>query len=171
MPNWCEGVLKLRGLKKDLLNFAFNNLERYWYDGTQNAQIPLIENVDYTDFEITIPEHTIMEGRHSWVYFKNSKRMFLEKDLHWWFETNLNEEDKDIYTKVIDVRQAWDLDVDYLQKISQEYNLDVKITGFESGMCFIRDIEIIRGTIFKNEEKNYKWQEYEWEVYDPRLGG
>lgn len=36
MPNWCKGVLKVRGKKKDLLNFLNNGIERWGYPRDAN---------------------------------------------------------------------------------------------------------------------------------------
>ena len=166
MPNWCSGVLKVRGKKKDLLNFLNNGIERYGY--------PRDENNEYTKYSLdaqidefgdifckkTDSEH------NSWLYFKDSRRLFIEKNIEWYF---YNDEEDEEEIQVLDIKQAWRLDSDYFVKISKKYNVDFRMIGFECGMAFNQEIEVIKGKLIL--DKVYEYGDYNWEVYDPRLGG
>lgn len=171
MPNWCEGVLKLRGKVKDLKKFALNGLERYWYKSFEEGNVKIDLDAEIDEYGgIFIEKRTKVENdTHSWVYFKDSKRMFLNKNLEWHFQ---EEDEEKVEYVCLDIKQAWDIEADDLLKISKEYNLDLKITAFECGMIFTRNVEIVDGQVIVDEEKKYKnCDEYFWEVYDPRLGG
>lgn len=68
-----------------------------------------------------------------------------------------------------DFRAAWGIDANVLACISSEFNIDFKILGFESGMEFNQDVEIIKGEIVKDE--NIKFNDYKWECIRPHIGG
>lgn len=166
MPNWCEGVLKVRGKKKDLLNFINNCIERAGYPRNENYKFthyPLNAKSEYEDelfINVTDKEH------NSWLYFKNARRLFIEDNVEWYF---YGEDDKE-QIQVLDIKQAWNLEPDYFVKISKEYNIDFKMMGFECGMCFTQEIEVVKGELILDKVNEYK-EEYNWKVYDPRLGG
>lgn len=164
MPNWCEGVLKVRGKKKDLLNFINNEIVRYGYPRTETDGYSLYPlDVKFDEFGDLFIEETD-EKNHSWLYFNNSRRLFIEKNVEWHF---WNEDEDEL--QVLDIKQAWRIDEDYFVDISKKYNIDFKIMAFECGMCFSQEIEVIKGELTQNKENTY--DDYNWEVYDPRLGG
>ena len=41
--------------------------------------------------------------------------------------------------------------------------------GFECGMQFVQEVEVIKGNI--TLDKIIGYDDYNWEAYDPRLGG
>ena len=167
MPNWCEGVLKLRGIKKDLLSFAKNVFARHMYGASiidDSVEIPLDMSINkYGDVFIPL---SIKDDR-DWIWFKDSKRMFPTKDIEWhlW-----NDDTDEEYVVELDVKQAWDIDTDYLLTLARTYNLDIKITAFELGMRFTREVEIVDNKVIRDKKTEYG-DEYDWEVYDSRLGG
>lgn len=167
MPNWCSGVLKVRGKKKDLLNFLNNGIERYGYSRDANdeyTKYPLDAQIDeYGDVfcEETDSEH------NSWLHFKDSRRLFIDNNIEWYFSSDDKED-----IQVLDIKQAWDVDTNYFVKISKKYNVDFKLKCFEQGCQFVREIEVIKGNLKKDKTKEYKsYKNYAWAVYDPRLGG
>lgn len=164
MPNWCKGVLKVRGKKENILKFLNNGIERHGYprDEQDNyTQYPL--NVKTTEYDEVIVEKTDSE-HHSWLYFKDSRRLFIEENIEWYFWNDGGEE-----IQVLDIKQAWRLEPDYFAEISKQYNIDFRMMGFECGVGFTQEIEVIKGKITIDDVKEYK--DYNWEVYDSRLGG
>ena len=168
MPNWCSGVLKVRGKKKDLLNFLNNGIERHGYprdESYEYTKYPLDAELD--KFGDVFCKETDDE-HHSWLYFKDSRRLFVDKNIEWYFSSNEDEE----IIQVLDIKQAWCIDADYFVKISKQYNVDFKLMCFEQGCQFVQEIEVVKGNIKKNKTKDYKrYKNYAWSVYDPRLGG
>lgn len=168
MPNWCEGIMKLRGNKENLLKFALEELirvERKSFFEINHKKL-FGEDFDYTDYQLYV------DNEKQDIWFKNSRRMFITQNIDWWFDNAFNVREEENYIQCLDIKQAWDIDVDDLLKIAQEYNLDIKVIAFESGMQFHREILIENGKLEKNITKQYdNTKEYEWEVYDPRLGG
>lgn len=165
MPNWCSGVLKVRGKKKNVVDFLNNEIERLGYprDNEDNyTKYPL--DIQLDEFGDIFVEETDDE-HHSWLYFKDSRRLFIDDNIEWYFDED--EEEEEIHT--LDIKQAWKLEPDYFVNLSMKYNIDFKMMGFERGSCFTQEIEVVDGELILDNVKEY--EDYEWEVYDPRLGG
>lgn len=69
----------------------------------------------------------------------------------------------------MDIEQAWFLEAKQFATWSKEYKIDFRIKGYEKGRQFTQEIIVENGNLIKDEKKIY--QDYEWEVDDPRLGG
>lgn len=64
---------------------------------------------------------------------------------------------------------AWSLDTSRLKCLSEQYELDFRIYGFERGMEFNHEFEVHKGTIIKDDE--IKFTDYQWECPCPEMGG
>lgn len=161
MPNWVRGSLKVRGKEENIINFLKNGtslLEGFWEPKEIN---PEIEINDYGEINIKNINEKI-----DCLYIKETTRHFIDpidEEIFMYDDT----EEKIIILE--NFKSAWDINTNQLQKISQKYNVDFKIYGFERGMEFNRDIEIIKGKITK--DKNVKFDNYQWECINPNLGG
>ncbi len=165
MPNWSKGVLKVRGKKKDIINFLNSGIERYGYPrkGEGYTELPL--NIQCDEFGDILCEETD-EKHHSWLYFKNSRRLFVDGNIEWYCEDDENIEQ----VMALDIKQAWKIDEEYFVDTSKNYNIDFKLMTFENGCCFTQEIEVVKGELILNRITEYE-ENYAWEVYDPRLGG
>lgn len=163
MPNWAEGVLKIRGTRQDIKTFLVNGL----------GPVPNISSTiaKLMGKEVKEPEVKINEYDYEFemcspngFYIKGTSRAFIDSNINWWFE------DSHLEVLTIDsFKQAWGVDATEFATISKKYNLDIKIYVFEKGMEFNQDIEIHKGEIIKNNE--IKFDDYEWECLFPNLGG
>lgn len=71
MPNWCEGVLKVRGKKKDLIKFLNYGIERLNYKSIEDfsiEEIPLnlIVKEEFGEYELT-------EESIGWLHIKDKR--------------------------------------------------------------------------------------------------
>ena len=156
MPNWIEGTLKLRGKTEGLKKFFTEYLDPSSYFGeirTIDEFIELDFDDDRKSYSVDIKDEP---------HIRNSCRAFLgEEDYVYW----TGERD----TIVLKVKQAWAFDVEPFKAISKECGLDVRLFGFECGMQFCQEIEIIDGeVIFDN---TIKYDDWYWECPMPNLGG
>lgn len=163
MPNWCEGKLKVRGKRSKIINFIRNTLVKLNYGLVGNKKEIPIELEFFSDGYIRNIE---AEDREFYLYFRDSIRLFPTGTIE--FDLLDNEEDDQVL--FFGVQQALDFDVDYLKKISEENDVDLRIVGYESGRRFTHEIEIEKGNVIKNITKKYG-DEWDWEVDDPSLGG
>jgi hypothetical protein len=163
MPNWAEGVLKLRGTRSDIKNFLENGFEaidthaaiRSFIGGDQKEPNKIEVELDEWEMNLKSPEG---------LYIKGTRRAFIDGAIEWYF--------RDKHTEVLSIenfKQAWGVDAESFTKISKLYNLDMKIYVFERGMEFNQDIEIHKGEVIKNKE--IEFEDYEWECLFPNLGG
>ena len=145
MPNWIEGVLKIRGSEDNVKKFMRETLT-----GLYEEHIPSLNCVIF---------HVSEDS-----YFKDSKRLFVAK------EPDIEFDDySDNHVYLIEVKQAWDFDIPYFVEQSKKYQIDFRITGYECGMQFSHMFEIDKGTIIT--DISLKYNDYEWECPFPTLGG
>jgi hypothetical protein len=147
MPNWCRGTLKVRGKKKNVIEFMLKGLKPV--GPGRPLALNKFENID--------------SDETYWI--ENTYRGFvLGVD-----EFFSDYEDEDIVTVALDSKFAWDIDQEGLLKTCIKYSVDMKIYGFEKGMHFNRNVEIVNAEIIKDEEINF--DDYEWECICPNIGG
>jgi len=143
MPNWIEGTLKLRGSSENLKRFFDNAIQppcyTCYYDGEFN-------------------EVKIMPD--AWI--KGTSRAFVNDECYIYWE-------KAYETVCIPIRQAWCFVAEEWAEISKKYNLDVRLYGFEQGMEFCQEVEIIDGKVTMDNKIRY--DDWDWECPMPRMGG
>lgn len=147
MPNWCKGTLKVRGKKKNVIEFMLKGLKPV--GAGSSLALNKFENID--------------SDETYWI--ENTYRGFV---------LGVNEffsdyEDEDIVTVALDSKFAWDIDQEGLLKTCIKYSVDMKIYGFEKGMRFNRNVEIVNAEIVNDEEINF--EDYKWECVCPNIGG
>ena len=151
MPNWIEGTLKLRGSAEDLI--------RFFEEGFEN---PAAEKTDYSD--------SIMFLVEDFAYIKGSRRAFALETFE--FEIFNDRDQKRI--ALIPIRQAWSFtpyqgaEQRWID-LAKEYNLDVRLQGFERGIEFYQDVEIVNGELVRNDCITY--EDWDWDCPMPRMGG
>lgn len=160
MPNWIKGDLKVRGTKENVKRFLLEGLDPAPIGFTAGSYYIQVICDDKWDFSI--------KSSTEMFYIKGTKRHFIDLEV---IETYMNEWEES-EEKVIILEEfiaAWAIDAEALAKISKEFEIDFKILGFEKGMCFNQDVEIIKGEIIKNEEIHFN--DYNWECIRPHIGG
>lgn len=145
MPNWCEGTLRIRGKQKDIRRFLKEGLEP-----AMGSKV--VYNSD---------EQIRYDGC---IWIKNTHRGFVD-DVDVWFGKRENDQ----MIIALHASFAWNIDAYPFIGISQEYNIDLRIYGFERGMEFCQDIEVIDGKITKDDF--IKYEDYLWDCPCPLLGG
>lgn len=169
MPNWIEGSLKIRG--------QYDNVKRFFSDGINVYRNELIgENY----YELVEPRETwlIMEesgekGERElylnikdarWVYVEGTKRAFITSEF-----IQARERTDGETVVCCNIQQAWCFRERDWVNISNQYGVDIKLHGFESGMEFEQYVEVIDGVCKYNRETKYN--DWEWDCPFPRLGG
>ncbi|MDY7044401.1 hypothetical protein RVS70_09305 [Virgibacillus sp. M23] len=163
MPNWAEGVLKIRGTRKDIRSFLTGALEPI-PDVSQQIASFMGRKFEQPEVEIHEDEWDFNMKSPNGLYIKGTRRAFIESDIVWDFGDRHEE------ILIIDsFKQAWGVDTEPFAILSKQYGIDIKIYVFERGMEFNQDIEIRKGKILKDNE--IKFGDYEWECLMPNLGG
>lgn len=165
MPNWCEGYLKIRGKKKDLINFIENEIVLIKRES-------IISEPQYID--IKMQDDGLCEcffkynkSYNEFLYLKNTRRFFVEsEELSFYHDGN----DDDICNITLWIKQAWGIDIQtLLVEHSKKYSVDFNIFASENGMEFEQYITIVDGKLLRNEEKEY--DDFLFEAINPDLGG
>lgn len=170
MPNWCEGVLKVRGQIDNIKKFLLEGIEYgdYQYTTTRNEKgVLVLEETMMPREGVTkeIDENGVYITNTEGLYVKNTRRMFIASD-----DIGSNVIRRDNTALIfIDVKQAWGFIADDLARISQKYGVDFRIFATESGMKFCQEIEVIDGEI--TIDRIIPYNDFNWEAPDPRIGG
>lgn len=150
MSNWCEGWVKFRGTKEDLINFITNE-----FNGSE-------PEIRFSDLEPNIPERLV---------FLNSleRSCMYSGDIE---EANgsimFSESGTGVF--VAKIRHAWSVSGQGYEELAKKYNIDIKGKCYEKGMEFIEDFEINnKGEVVLYKE--YCLGDYYWECECPTLGG
>lgn len=141
MPNWSEGILKVRGNYENVIKFFKENLET-------------IEEYD-DSVEMTLKKTAYIKGTH---------RNFTESDY-----ISIYRRKDNTACVPIHIKGAWYIDPDPYVKMSKDYDVDIKIESFERGMEFSQYILIEKGQLIENKE--IKYDDYKWECVNPLIGG
>ena len=155
MPNWCRGTLKVRGEYDKIQAFLSNALDECRYYG-EPPEGPLLE-VEEMPFYADITLRRM-------AYLKASSRGFIKDGASFLLEKKAGKQ-----IIFLEAQFAWDIKTEELQWLSQEYGIDLKLTAFEQGAQFERDIEIVQGFIVLDSTKKY--QDYAWMCPCPTVGG
>ena len=155
MPNWCKGTLKVRGEYDNLKAFLKNALDecRYYGEPPEGPLLEVAETPEYADITL-----------HRMAHLKDTSRGFVEGDT----EVSIDREPGSQIV-LLEAKFAWNIKTEELQHLSKKYGVDLKITAFERGAQFERDIEIVQGFISLDSVKEY--QDYEWMCPCPTVGG
>lgn len=163
MPNWCEGYLKIRGKKKDLINFIENEIDLIKQESIVSE--PELVDIKMQDDGIDC-SFKYNKSCKEFLYLKNTRRFFVESE-----EISFYYEDEDeICYLTLNIKQAWGIDIQILLvEHSKKYSVDFNIFASECGMEFEQYITVVGGKLLRNEEKEY--QDFLFEAINPDLGG
>ncbi|HEN5820843.1 TPA: hypothetical protein ACGWKD_000483 [Streptococcus agalactiae] len=178
MPNWCEGVIKIRGNKQQIINYLKDLLRPidFWgnclkVDVEANefeVCLSAIEEYEYKDrLHEIVKEKNIDPTFFNW-YLEKTRRAFIECDKSITFYFWGGEDDTEVIT-IESFKQAWGVIPSQYLELSKKHQVDLYIFGFEKGMEFTQEIEIHSGKIVKHKEREY--DDYQWEVPFSDLGG
>ncbi len=170
MPNWCEGVLKVRGQIENIKRFLLEGIEygdyKYIPHLNEKGIISLEETAIPREGVTTeIDNNGVYITNTDELYIKDTRRMFVASDVI----DSCVVRRGDTCLIFIDVKQAWGFITDNLAQISKKYGVDLRIFATESGMEFCQEIEVINGEITKDGIIPYT--DFMWEAPDPRIGG
>ena len=143
MPNWCEGMLKIRGKQEDVFCLLINNLSVWKTVLQKEPSISIVEIPDEDGIKIDVKNKTIHVN--NLAYINGNSCVALE------------------------FKGAWVINSEPYVNLSRKYNVDIKIEAFERGMEFSQFILIEKGEL--KEDKDIKYDNYVWDCVMPNLGG
>lgn len=157
MPNWCVGDLKIRGTKENLKSFCENEL---LIDGEKKGvQLELNED-DYCFY--------LKCENAYYLWIQGTRRHFIEVNGYDEYCCKYYDDEDEVMI-ILPMKAAWGIESEPLRVLSEKYHIDFRIKGYECGVGFTQEIEILDGEITLNEEQNY--DDYIWECENPFVGG
>ncbi len=162
MPNWCEGMLKIRGKQEDVFNLLAENLQVWKTIIIKEPKFDMREEIDKEAIVINKEEESIWVKKTA--HIKGTHRNFVEpNDINVWKGEDGNA------CIAIEFKGAWSIESEPYVKLAKEYNVDIKIEAFERGMEFSQYILIENGEL--KEDKEIEYDDYVWDCVMPNLGG
>nr|DAK81816.1 MAG TPA: Ferredoxin-like domain in Api92-like protein [Bacteriophage sp.] len=162
MPNWCEGMLKIRGRQENVFNILADNLQVWKTIIVKEPNFDMREELDREAIRINREDGTICVNKTA--YIKDTHRNFIEpNEINVWASKDGNS------CVAVEFKAAWDVVSEPYVKLSKAYNVDIKIEAFEKGMEFSRYILIESGEL--KEDKEITYDDYVWDCVMPNLGG
>lgn len=175
MPNWIQGSLKVRGPYDYVKRFLLEGLNTYHEEfnkETNRFESHVLPKTDWLEDTHEYDEHLgrefsmyIKVGK--WIYVEGTQRAFITSDYISCYEGS-NEKDP-LAIVSCEVRQAWGFRPEDWIEISKDYQVDIRLYGFERGLEFGEEIEIVDGEVIKNEEFTY--DNWDWDCPFPWFGG
>lgn len=168
MPNWCEGKLKIRGKKEDILKWL-TECVAVWEPSIEKGK-PVKDALIFKKVPNAVSfscnEYAIEIDIKADAHISDTRRNFVQK---YKGEALLSESEEEDNIVVLPVQAAWAFEPEPYEEMSKKYGLDFRFYGYESGMEFNQEIEVIRGETTIDRE--IKFKDYWWECPDPELGG
>jgi len=149
MPNWCTGVLKVRGKKENILNL-------------------LAEFAPFLDVESD--DETISIQSNDKIHVFNGVRRSLKQGGKINDEFYLHNDEFIIIFDNVDIAWGMCAEEHGWCEMSKKYDIDFRWHGFEQGVQFHQDTEIIKGELKKDFAHKYDGH-YEWDCVHPNWGG
>lgn len=167
MPNWIEGTLKIRGTYENVKGFFMNGLEVNSYNVDFEKKAVVATPIPKEKwFKLNEAERECSIALQSDnVYVIGTKRAFLQNQDFYFY----HDEDNEPVIACVDFQQAWSIVAENWAELSKKYGVDFRLYGFERGMEFCQEVEIINGEITMNDE--IKYDDWDWECPFPKMGG
>lgn len=175
MPNWCQGVLKIRGPKENHVRFFKNGLLGMERSSDSNTIVTVpIEKWYLEDEEII----SVYRNPGMWIWIQDTKRAFLDFDSHDEICTLFyeNKNDRSDYISVLPIKQAWGIDYEEFSALAKKYELFMRIFAVEQGMGFWCDADIdktgkitLSSSLLDSNIESYC--DFVWKCPYPILGG
>lgn len=168
MPNWIEGTFRARGEKEKIKKFLLEGI------GACNG-LKITTDIDEDDNSLTVTfknpevdENDFKNKYHNTLYINNTRRNFIEDlclgDIYAY--KNSNEE----FQFATSFKSAWAIETDPYVEIAKQYEIDIRVNGFECGMEFEQLLEVSRTGQIKCESF-IQYDDWIWQCPMPLLGG
>lgn len=162
MPNWCEGMLKIRGKQEDVFNLLADNLQVWNTVIVNEPRFDMRYELDEEAIEIDREDGIILVEKTA--HIKGTHRNFVEPN-----DINVWKKEDGSSCVAIDFKAAWNVESQPYIELSKKYHVDIKIEAFERGMEFSRFVLIENGEL--KEDKGIEYDDYVWDCVMPNLGG
>lgn len=160
------GTLKVRGAKENMKKFLLGAFTPY-----VPSVLAILQDAKPPAKIVTEDERSIKISADGFYVNGTRGNYVLLKSIEWAFDHEV--------LVIKNYRSVGEIDTEGLRKLSEEYQVDLKIYGFGREMEYDIDFEVHRGEIIKCDEikgvlvkcDDIKFSDYDRESIDPELGG
>lgn len=161
--HWYNGILKVRGTNENICNFFYkafisshsrDDIFSYEFKpDTPSDQVDIIKcnSGASCDPFLSLP-------LTNWHLIEIDKVKFVP-----------SLEDPDILIGGFSIYISYDIKTADLRKLSEEYDIDLRIYAYNETMQREKLIEVHKGKSIKNTTKTYKNKDYRWECNNPNM--
>lgn len=172
MPNWCEGNIRFRGACKNIKALLENEVECVGHKAGSFMEVVTLKPVVKAElYQLTMERPDNGDGViFPAFHIKGTRRNFLDGttvEFHGDYDTD---DEREVRILVCDsFKAAWGIESKPYVDMSKKYDVDIHIFGWEMGMEFAQEVEIVKCELVKDEE--VKYDDWDWECPMPYLGG
>lgn len=176
MPNWCAGNIRFRGKMEDILKLLGEKLRYCYYDGETHNTVTKPVKAEYDEDEGVVKISAPHNAHGSWSYIAGTSRNFLNlyegSDFTSVAICDPDGENGKSIVVFDNFAAAWSIEPEPYIEMSKKYNVDIKIFGWERGIGFDQEIEIIDGVLTRNHCSEHKdYADWMWNTAIPYYGG
>ena len=169
MPNWCEGTFRARGEKEKIKKFLLEGLDACYGLKITTDIVEDDDSLIVTFKNPEVDEKDFKNKYHNILYINNTRRNFI-KDLCCGDIYAYKKKSNGEFQFATSFKSAWAIGTDQYVEIAKQYEIDIRVNGFECGMEFEQLLEVSRtGQIIC--ESFIQYDDWNWQCPMPLLGG
>ncbi|WP_298608070.1 hypothetical protein [uncultured Veillonella sp.] len=152
MPNWCEGWVKFRGSKENLMKFIQSEF---------NGAHPVFDE----EFDELIPNILAKS-----TFLNSLRRAYITDDDIADSNGGICLDEDGVGVFIAKINHAWSVTGQGYPELAEKYKLDIRGKCYECGMNFAEEFEYKSNGVQTLYEV-HKFNDYQWECECPTLGG
>lgn len=172
MPNWIEGTFRCRGSKENVKKFIMEGLQPIsTLLGEEKIKRKIeLDDDDYIEisFELDNKDENSKKKHPEELYIPHTKRNFILLEYGCISAHKCQKSNDFIFAT--NYKGAWAIDKEEIVSVAEEYQIDIRVNGYECGMEFEQLVEVNRRGVIRCESF-IQYEDYTWECPMPLLGG
>lgn len=172
MANWIEGTFRARGSKENVTKFIMEGLQpvsSFLCNEKIKRKIELDDD-DYIEisFELDKQDENSKKKDPDELYIPHTIRNFIQLEYGCISVYKCKKNNDFIFAT--NYKGAWAIDTEAIASVAKEFQIDIRVNGYEKGMEFEQLVEVSRNGTVKCESF-IQYSDYVWECSMPLLGG
>lgn len=172
MPNWIEGTFRARGSKENVIKFIMEGLQlapNFLRDEKIKRKIELDDDC-YIEisFELDKQDENSKKKHPDELYIPHTKRTFIQLEYGRIFVHECEKSNDFVFAT--NCKSAWAIDTESIASVAKEFQIDIRVNGYEKGMEFEQLVEVNRRGVTKCDSF-IQYEDYTWQCPMPLLGG